>query len=278
MNAYAASRLHSAPVARRELRVEGLSKVFTARRGSVVTAVDDVSFRVLPGEVCALLGPSGCGKSTVLRMVAGLEQPSDGSIVLSGREVTGPGRDRGLVFQSYTCFPWLTVRENVAYGLKVTGSTLALREGTVDYFLERVKLTPFADRYPDELSGGMRQRVAIARTLANGPDLLLMDEPFGALDSETRWQMQRLLLDVVRREGMSVLIVTHDVDEALYLADKIVCLSRHPGRVRDILMPPAEKPDEPEALYSAPAFVRLRSGILRMLREEGATAPLGETP
>src|SRR5690606_28982274 len=146
MNAYAASRLHSAPVARRELRVEGLSKQFTSRHGSTMTAVDDVSFRVLPGEVCALLGPSGCGKSTVLRMVAGLEQPSDGSIVLSGREVTGPGRDRGLVFQSYTCFPWLTVRENVAYGLKVTGSTLALREGTVDYFLERVKLTPFADR------------------------------------------------------------------------------------------------------------------------------------
>lgn len=251
--------------------VQAVSKVFGDRRREVV-AVDRVSFHAAAREVCVLLGPSGCGKSTVLRMMAGLEQPSSGSIALEGEPLNGPHRDRGMVFQGYTSFPWLRVRENVAYGLKINGDVAAMREGTVDYFLERVGLARFANAYPHELSGGMRQRVALARALANSPKVLLMDEPFGALDAETRWQMQELLLDVIRKERMSVVMVTHDVEEALLLADQIVFLSRHPGRVRTVLRPPFRRDlsiTTREALRAHPEYAGLEREILAMMREEG---------
>jgi len=227
---------------------------------------------VPPREVCVLLGPSGCGKSTVLRMIAGLEAPSAGAILLNGRHVDGPGKDRRMVFQGYTSFPWLKVRDNVAYGLRVNGAVRSEREGAVEYFMDRVGLSAFADAYPHELSGGMRQRVALARVLANGPELLLMDEPFGALDAETRWQMQELLLDVVRKERMTVVMVTHDVEEALLLADQIVFLSRQPGRVRRLLHPPFKadpEVDSRESLRAHPDYSAMEKEILRLMREEG---------
>jgi NitT/TauT family transport system ATP-binding protein len=253
------------------LTVERLGKVFPGR-GTSTVAVDNVSFTVAPREVCILLGPSGCGKSTVLRMIAGLEQPSGGCITLNGNQVTGPQRERGMVFQGYTSFPWLTVRQNVAYGLRINGDVSALREGTVDHFLERVGLTRFADAWPHQLSGGMRQRVALARALAATPQLLLLDEPFGALDAETRWQMQELLLNVIRKERMTVVMVTHDVEEALLLGDQIVFLSRHPGRVRTILHPPFKSDaaiSTRESLRAHPRYAPMEKEILQMMRDEG---------
>lgn len=236
----------------------------------------DIDLTVPDGAFVALIGPSGCGKSTLLRMAAGLDRPTAGDIALAGDRITGPGRERGMVFQSYTSFPWLTVRQNVEFGLRLHGDTLALKEGTADYFIERVKLGQFQDVYPEQLSGGMRQRVALARALANYPKLLLMDEPFGALDAETRWQMQELLLDVVSKDAMTVLIVTHDIDEALFLGDRIVFLSRHPGRVREVLQPPFKQGGRlttKEALYDAPGYHEIEKHVIRMMREEGAGTP-----
>jgi len=255
----------------RGLQVKQVGKVF-ADNGRQVVAVEGVSFDVEPRQVCVLLGPSGCGKSTVLRMMAGLERPSSGNVSLGGKLVREPNRDRGMVFQGYTSFPWLKVRENVAYGLRINGDTMAVKEGTVDYFLERVGLSSFADAYPHQLSGGMRQRVALARALANSPRVLLMDEPFGALDAETRWQMQELLLDVIRKERMTVVMVTHDVEEALLLGDQIVFLSRHPGRVKTILHPPFKACNEintREDMRSHPEYAAMEKQILGMMREEG---------
>ncbi|MFU8813993.1 MAG: ABC transporter ATP-binding protein [Pseudomonadales bacterium] len=253
------------------LRVDRLGKTFPGR-GVPVVAVEQVSFLVEPRQVCILLGPSGCGKSTILRMIAGLEMPSAGRIYLDGDPVRGPHRDRGMVFQGYTSFPWLTVRQNVAYGLRIHGEVSALREGTVDYFLERVGLSRFADAWPHQLSGGMRQRVALARALAVSPKLLLMDEPFGALDSETRGQMQELLLNVIRKERMTVVMVTHDVEEALLLGDRIVFLSAHPGRVKTILHPPFKRDTSiatREDLRAQPEYAAMERDILRMMREAG---------
>ena len=219
------------------LTLSRVGKTFRAGTRHARTALEDVSLQLAPGQVGVLLGPSGCGKSTLLRMVAGLEEPTTGALALNGQAITGPGRDRGMVFQSYTSFPWLTVRQNVAYGLRITGDSSSLREGAVDYFIDAVRLGDVADAYPHELSGGMRQRVAIARTLANHPALLLMDEPFGALDPETRWQMQSLLLEIVRKERTTVLLVSHDIEEALYLGDVVFFLSSHPGRLRETIRP-----------------------------------------
>ena len=169
------------------LKIQQVSKVFDLGRGRQLQAVQGISFDVEKYSICVLLGPSGCGKSTVLRMMAGLETPTSGQIVIGGQEVDGPGRDRGMVFQAYTSFDWLSVRKNVEFGMKINGLSAADRRSRAEHFLDLVGLTKFADAYPSQLSGGMRQRVAIARTLANDPEVLLMDEPFGALDAETRW-------------------------------------------------------------------------------------------
>jgi NitT/TauT family transport system ATP-binding protein len=254
------------------LVVSELGKIFPGRDTPTV-AVENATFSVAPRQVTILLGPSGCGKSTVLRMIAGLDTPTSGRITLNGEPVIGPNRDRGMVFQGYTSFPWLTVRRNVAYGLRINGDVTALAEGAVDHFLDRVGLSHFADSWPHQLSGGMRQRVALARALATTPQLLLMDEPFGALDAETRWQMQELLLDVIRKERMTVVMVTHDVEEALLLADQIIFLSSRPGRVKAVLHPPFKQDaaiSTREELRAQPQYGSMEQDILRMMREEAA--------
>ncbi|MGA9435758.1 MAG: ABC transporter ATP-binding protein, partial [Roseobacter sp.] len=207
-----------------QLEVRDVSKTFTLGGGKTLKAVEGVTFGVDQNSICVVLGPSGCGKSTVLRMMAGLETPTDGQVVIGGKTVTGPGQDRGMVFQAYTSFDWLSVRKNVEFGMKVNNVDTATRRERADHFLSLVGLSKFADAYPSQLSGGMRQRVAIARTLANGPEVLLMDEPFGALDAETRWLMQELMIDIAEKTNTTMVIVTHDLEEAIFLADKIIFL------------------------------------------------------
>jgi NitT/TauT family transport system ATP-binding protein len=218
-----------------KLRVKDLSVTYINRDGDGTEAVRDVSFDVEDkpgvGEVVVFLGPSGCGKSTILKAVAGLLPPTKGEILVDGSAVEGVGKDRGMVFQAYTSFGWLTVRDNVEYGLKLQGVPAEERRERSAKYLKSVGLSDFADRYPKDLSGGMKQRVAIARTLINRPRVILMDEPFGALDPQTRWGMQGLLLDVSRTEDPTILFVTHDVSEAVYLADTVYILSSRPARL-----------------------------------------------
>lgn len=218
-----------------KLRVEDLHVVYRGRGGEDVEAVRGISFDILDkpgvGEIVVFLGPSGCGKSTILKAVAGLLPPTSGRVVVNGHEVTGPGRDRGMVFQQYTSFGWLTVGENVEYGLRLHGVPKKERQAQAQKILDSVGLAQFEGRYPKELSGGMKQRVAIARTLINRPKLLLMDEPFGALDPQTRWEMQGMLIDISHREDNTILFVTHDVSEAVYLADTVYVLSKRPARI-----------------------------------------------
>jgi len=217
------------------LRVRDLSHTYVDRSGRGTDAIRDVSFDILDkpdvGEIVVFLGPSGCGKSTILKAVAGLIAPTRGEVLLDGKPVGEPGRDRGMVFQAYTSFGWLTVQQNVEYGLRLRGVPSKERARQAKKYLEEVGLADFHDHYPKDLSGGMKQRVAIARTLINQPRVVLMDEPFGALDPQTRWGMQSLLLDVSRAEDNTILFVTHDVSEAVYLADTIYVLSARPATI-----------------------------------------------
>ena len=223
--------------------LDGVGKTYSGDGGSV-RALDDVSVSVADGEFVCLVGPSGCGKTTLFRIVAGLTEATDGRVLLDGTEVTGPTTDMGVVFQEYHLFPWLTVAENVGFGLERSDRSPAEREARVDEMLDLVGLTEFRDAYPKSLSGGMKQRVAIARALAVDPDLLLMDEPFGAVDAQTREMLQRELLDVWESTGKTVLFVTHDVAEAVALADRIVVMAAEPGRVREVVDVDVERPRE----------------------------------
>ncbi len=229
----AAASLGDPTVPKLELRDLYIS--YTDRQGRTVQAVENVNLTVTNkpgiGELAVFLGPSGCGKSTILKAVAGLLTPDSGEVLLDGARVSGTGRDRGMVFQSYTSFAWRTVRRNVEYGLELQGVPAAQREQQAREIIEQVGLKDFAESLPKQLSGGMKQRVAIARTLINKPKLVLMDEPFGALDPQTRWGMQTLILDVLSKQDNTVLFVTHDVEEAVYLADVIFVLSHRPARV-----------------------------------------------
>ena len=217
------------------LRIADLGITYIDRNGNPTEAVKEITLDILDkpnvGEIVVFLGPSGCGKSTLLKAVAGILPPTRGEILVDGVPVTDVGRDRGMVFQAYTSFGWLTVRDNVEYGLKLRGVPHDERRDQSDKYLKAVDLYDFADRYPKDLSGGMKQRVAIARTLINKPKLVLMDEPFGALDPQTRWGMQSLLLDVSRTEDNTILFVTHDVSEAVYLADSIYVLAPRPTHI-----------------------------------------------
>ncbi|SMX39392.1 ABC transporter ATP-binding protein [Maliponia aquimaris] len=258
------------------LTVRNLSKRFDLGKGRSVQAVQDLSFDVEPNGICVLLGPSGCGKSTVLRMMAGLETPTEGEITLGGRRVDGPGRDRGMVFQAYTSFDWLSVRRNVEFGMKINNVPASEREDRAAHFIRLVGLEKFADAYPSQLSGGMRQRVAIARTLANGPEVLLMDEPFGALDAETRWQMQEMMIGIAEQTSTTMVIVTHDLEEAIFLADKIVFLSSHPGRLRAEIMPEfkqGRRIADKEEVVRLDGYGDLESHLMRLMREEGHRTP-----
>ena len=251
-----------------KLRVQDLSVSYIDRKGNRTEAVRDVSFDVYDkpesGEIIVFLGPSGCGKSTILKAVAGLLPPTEGKVLVDGKLVTNVGRDRGMVFQTYTSFGWLSVRENVEYGLKLKGVGKSERRKVSDKILQSIGLADFAARYPKDLSGGMKQRVAIARTLVNNPRVVLMDEPFGALDPQTRWGMQSLLLDISRAENNTILFVTHDVSEAVYLADTIYVLSQRPARILHQVDVPAFAVHD-IALKSASEFRAVEKQLLDLI-------------
>ncbi|TIP05520.1 MAG: ABC transporter ATP-binding protein [Mesorhizobium sp.] len=232
-----------------------------------VLALDDVSLKVAKNEFCVIVGPSGCGKSSLLYLAAGLNDATSGRIKVDGREVIEPGPDRGMVFQSYTLFPWLTVRANIEYGPKRKGLPPEQRRQIVDQYLNEVGLAPFADHYPAQLSGGMKQRVAIARALANDPAVLLMDEPFGALDSQTRGTMQKLLLRVWERQQKTVLFVTHDIDEALVLGDRVLVMTARPGKIKAEIKVDIPRPRSMDVILE-PDFIALKRRILGLLHDE----------
>jgi ABC-type nitrate/sulfonate/bicarbonate transport system ATPase subunit len=264
------SRVATVP-RRAKLSVREVGKSFRFNGKETIEAVRNVSFDVLENEICALLGPSGCGKSTVLRMVAGLEEPTAGSLVLDGTPIDRPDKSRGMVFQAYTSFDWLTVQRNVEYGMSINKVPRAERRKRADLFIELVKLTKFRNAYPQQLSGGMRQRVAIAPTLANDPSILLMDEPFGALDAETRWQMQELMVSIVESSSTTVLLVTHDIEEAIFVADRIIFMSRHPGTVREnftVDFKQGRRFASREQMIEAPGYYELEKKIMRLMRDE----------
>ena len=210
-----------------------------ARRFGDTLALQSTDLQVAENDFIAILGPSGCGKSTLLRIVAGLDQPSAGEVLLDGQRIAGPGADRGMVFQSYTLFPWLTVRENICFGLREKGMTLAQQLEIAARFISEVGLNGFESHFPKQLSGGMQQRVALARALANDPKILLLDEPFGALDNQTRALMQELLLGIWEAERTTVLFVTHDIEEAIFMANRVAVMTARPGRIKTDLANPA---------------------------------------
>ncbi len=231
------------------MHIDGLCRSYESAHGPL-TALADVNFEVRSREFISVIGPSGCGKSTLIRIVAGLETPSSGCVTIDGHPVQGPGAERGMVFQGYTLFPWLTVKKNVMFGLKMKGMKRRHAEERAREWLDIVGLTEFEDHYPAQLSGGMKQRVAIARALANEPRILLMDEPFGALDAQTRASMQAHLLRIWERVDVTILFITHDLDEAIYLSDRIVVLGAQPGRVLELIEVPVARSRHPDQFLS----------------------------
>jgi NitT/TauT family transport system ATP-binding protein len=241
------------------LEVKDLYKYFTTAEGEI-TALKNINFKAHRREFVCVIGASGCGKSTLIRILSGLESASTGQVLLDGEPVSGPGPDRGMVFQGYTLFPWLTVKKNVMFGLRSQGMSEANAESEALQWIDLVGLEKFAGSYPDQLSGGMKQRVAIARALANKPRILLMDEPYGALDAQTRSKMQSYLLQIWHNIDITVLFITHDLDEAIYLADRILVLKAHPGEVQEVIEVPVPRPRDPEQFMS-PEFLATRKRI-----------------
>ena len=248
------------------LTVRGVERRFVSSTGSTL-ALQATDLDVAENDFVTILGPSGCGKSTLLRIVAGLDHPTAGQVTLEGRRIDGPGADRGMVFQSYTLFPWLTVRENVCFGLRERGMARAEQSETANAFLVKVGLSGFENHYPKQLSGGMQQRVAIARALANGPRMLLMDEPFGALDHQTRELMQELLLGIWEAEKKTVLFVTHDIDEAVFMGSRVVVMSARPGRIKLDRAVPLPHPRH-YSVKTSPAFIELKADLTEQVRVE----------
>ncbi|WP_269524071.1 ABC transporter ATP-binding protein [Coraliomargarita parva] len=252
-----------------KLSVENLSKTFSTTKGDV-HVLKDVSFKVHRREFISVIGPSGCGKSTLIRMLAGLEYPTGGRFLLEGKEVSGPGADRGMVFQGYTLFPWLTVKKNVMFGLEVNGRSGSSVEQEAMQWIELVGLGKFAEAYPSQLSGGMKQRVAIARALANQPQILFMDEPFGALDAQTRSQMQAYLLQIWKNVDVTIMFVTHDLDEAIYLSDRILVLKANPGEIQEFIEVPVPRPRSPEQFIS-PEFLAVKQRLEELIHPQKET-------
>ena len=252
------------------LEVQQLGKHFTTRTGST-EALRDIHFKVHRRELVCVIGPSGCGKSTLIRILAGLEKQSSGRVLLDGQPVTGPGRDRGMVFQGYSLFPWLTVQQNVAFGPKINGASNGAAESQARQWLDLVGLSKFAHAYPHQLSGGMRQRVAIARALVNEPRIMLMDEPFGALDAQTRAKMQQHLLDIWRNIDLTILFITHDLDEAIYLADRILVLKPHPGEVQELIEVPVPRPRS-VAQFTSAEFQATKARLETLIHPPAAAA------
>ena len=240
-------------------------------RGELVEAVSSVDMHVKPGEFVSIIGPSGCGKSTLLNIVAGFVKPTSGEALVDGASIRGPGSDRGVVFQQYSLFPWLTVRKNVEFGLKMKGTPASQRETQARTLLGLAGLLAFENHFPDQLSGGMKQRVGIVRALATSPQVLLMDEPFGALDAQTRTVMQEILTNMWQQFQISVLFVTHDIEESIFLSDRIYVMTARPGRIKAEIIVPLPRPRTPEMTYT-PAFIELVQQLKALIREESLAA------
>jgi NitT/TauT family transport system ATP-binding protein len=241
------------------LTIRDLKKTFGAN-GSTHTVFDRVTLNIHRREFICAVGPSGCGKSTLARIVAGLDEATGGEVLLDGKAVAGPGPDRGMVFQGYTLFPWLTVKRNVMFGLQMHGKAPSTADAEARQWLDMVGLAKFENSYPHELSGGMKQRVAIARALANNPRILIMDEPFGALDAQTRCQMQAYLLQIWKKVDVTILFITHDLDEAAYLSDRILVMGTNPGGIREFIENPVPRP-RAAAQFISPEFLALKKRL-----------------
>ncbi|MDQ8024104.1 MAG: ABC transporter ATP-binding protein [Moraxellaceae bacterium] len=245
------------------------------QHGSSIDAVSNVSLDVQPGEFVSIIGPSGCGKSTLLNIVAGFLKPSDGKVLLDGAPIKGPGADRGVVFQQYSLFPWMSVRKNVEFGLKMQGVSANARTSAARTLLGLAGLLAFENHYPDQLSGGMKQRVGIVRALATSPQVMLMDEPFGALDSQTRVVMQEILTNMWQQLRLSVMFITHDIEEAVFLSDRVYVMTARPGRIKAEIPIPLPRPRTPD-MTSSPTFLALVRQLKSLIREESLAAMGGE--
>jgi len=256
------------------IEVQAVSHTYGARKGAGVLALDTINLSIRPNEFHALLGPSGCGKSTLLYLIGGFIPVQTGTIATPRGRVSGPARERGIVFQNFALFPWKTVRQNVLYGLEKLGLPRAEREARAHEFINLVSLTGFEDAYPSQLSGGMQQRAAIARTLAVDPEILLMDEPFGALDAQTRRVMQEELKSIWQRRRKTVVFVTHDVQEAVFLADRISIMSARPGRIEHVIDVGLDRSGG-EAVLTKPEFLEISERIWRLVRDQAIAATRG---
>ncbi|MEZ0074430.1 NitT/TauT family transport system ATP-binding protein [Planotetraspora sp. GP83] len=258
-----------------KISIRGVSKVFQVRDSAeLFTAIEDVTLDVREGEFLTLVGPSGCGKSTLLDLVAGLAAPTSGEILLDGTPIAGPGLDRGIVFQQYALFPWRTALANIEFGLEAKGIARKERAEKARHYLDLVGLTGFDQRYPHELSGGMRQRVAIARSLAFDPDVLLMDEPFAALDAQTRESLQEELLSIWEKTGKTVIFITHGIDEAVYLGQRVAVMTSRPGQIKQVIG--VEFDTRAGDLRADPKFGEYRHQLWTLLRDEVAAAQAQE--
>lgn len=249
-----------------KLKIENVRKVFNTRNGEMI-ALNGVNLDIKENEFICVVGPSGCGKSTLLNIIAGLSEPTSGRVLCDGVEVKGTGTERGVVFQQYALFPWMTVKKNVMFGLNLKGIKGAEAEEIAMKYIKMVQLEDFANHYPKELSGGMKQRVAIARAYAVNPSVLLMDEPFGALDAQTRTQLQQELLETWEKEKKTCFFITHDVDEAIILAQKVIIMSARPGRIKDIVDIDIDYPRDQETKMS-PRFLELKNHIWSQVYQE----------
>ncbi|MCT6719143.1 ABC transporter ATP-binding protein [Acidovorax sp. K2F] len=253
--------------------IQAVSRVFETAKGQRTQALQPVDFEVRDNDFVTILGPSGCGKSTLLRIVAGLDHATSGRVLLDGAPVKGPGAERGMVFQSYTLFPWLTIEQNIRFGLRERGMPEAQQKERAAYFIAKVGLRGFEQHFPKQLSGGMQQRTAIARALANDPKILLMDEPFGALDNQTRVLMQELLLGIWEAERKTVLFVTHDIDEAIFMANRVAVFSARPGRIKTELAVDLPHPRH-YTIKTSPEFMDLKARLTEEIRAESMAADL----
>ena len=259
-----------------KLRIQNVSKFFDLPKKQQLEVLSDINLTIEENEFAVIVGPSGCGKSTLLNIVGGLDEASEGAVYLDDdREVLGPGPDRGMVFQNYSLFPWLTVQKNIEFGLKVRGVSSSEREQLAQHYIETVGLAGFENTLPKALSGGMKQRVAIARTMANKPEVLLMDEPFGALDAQTRIVMQEMLRRVWEHEKTTVVFITHDIDEAIMLGTKIYVMSRRPGRIEATFNVDIDC-ERGHAMMANPEFMALKKQIMDMLWEQSVDAASGK--
>ena len=270
-----AARFGGGPI----LTVSGVARTFPPARpgGTPTRALEATDLDVAENDFITILGPSGCGKSTLLRIVAGLDRQTEGEVRLDGRAIEGPGADRGMVFQSYTLFPWLTVLDNVCFGLRERGLPRAQQVERARAFIDKVGLAGFETHYPKQLSGGMQQRTALARALANEPRILLMDEPFGALDHQTRELMQELLLGIWEAERTTVLFVTHDIDEAVFMGTRVVLMSARPGRIKTDRAVPLAHPRHWSVKTTAP-FAELKAALMEAVRVEVLAAQQSASP